>query len=197
MTKSLIHINKLIKANPPKNNKYYLVAIDGRGGAGKSTLSVYIQKLLSGFSLISGDAYFEPIKHPIAWGGYNEERFDKDVIKPLKNSLTTIDYQPYDWDQDPHIIDRPVSIDKGIIIERCYSFAFDLNYDLKVWVETPRDISLNRGINRSTMPEKQAEKVWREIWKPMEDKYILAQDPLKTADVVIDGTEEYSVQLAN
>lgn len=195
MSKAAINLIQLIDNKPPKNGKYYVIAIDGRGGAGKSSLSKYISKLLPDFSYICGDSYFEPISHPIAWGGYNEERFYKDVIKPLGDTDTHINFRPYDWDSSDHIQNMPIDIGKGLFMDCCYSFTFDLDYDLKIWVDTPREVALARGIHRSTMPKEHAEKVWNEFWKPMEDKYIAEARPMQQADIVIDGTKPYEEQL--
>ncbi len=194
MPKPAVDIKAAILVNPPKNGKYYVVAIDGRGGAGKTTLSKYLQNLLPAFKLICGDDYFEPITHPIAWGGYNEERFYNDIIKPIQAVSTEIDYRPYDWDNEPHFKDQIISITEGVFIDRCYSFSFDLDYDFKIWVETPRDLTLNRGVDRSTMPKDKAELVWRQLWKPMEDRYISDIKPLETSDLVIDGNKPFEQQ---
>jgi len=196
MAKDPISLKDRLLSSPPKNGKYYIIAIDGRGGAGKTSLSMYLQKLLPGFCFVCGDDYFEPVSHPIAWGGYNEERFDRDVIRPLQQTKTDLDYQPYDWVKHPHISDHEIKIDKGVFIDRCYSFSFELNFDLKIWVETPRDITLNRGISRSSMPKEKAELVWRELWKPMEDKYIEDIMPLDTSDIVIAGDKPFENQIS-
>lgn len=185
------NIRPMLLNKPPKNGKYYMVAIDGRGGSGKTTLSKYLQSLLPDFCFICADEYFEPISHPIAWGGYNEERFYNDVIRPLSKGQRDIDFRPYNWDHEPHIVDHRMHIDKGVFIDRCYSFSFDLGYDLKIWVETPREEALSRGVSRSTMPKETAEKVWRELWKPMEDRYIASIKPVDTADILIYGNQPF------
>ena len=190
-----VSLSAKLLANPPKNGCYYLIAIDGRSAAGKTTLTSYLQDLMPGFSVINGDDYFEPIEHPITWGGYNEERFYQDVIKPLSQTQTTINFRPYDWDSQSDTKSQTININKGLFIDRCYSFSFDLNYDLKVWVEAPRDLTLNRGISRSSMPKERAEKVWRELWKPLEDEYIKETNPKDMADIVIDGTQSYDQQI--
>lgn len=151
--------------------------------------------ILPNFSFICGDKYFEPITHPIAWGGYNEDRFVNDVIEPLSEAKVDIDFQPYEWEEEPHIKDEPIHISDGVFIDRCYSFSFDLNYDLKIWVETPRDVALLRGIHRSTMPKDHAAKVWSELWKPMEDNYIEETKPLNNSDILIFGTEDFEKQI--
>jgi hypothetical protein len=71
-----------IRTDPPRNGAFYLVAVDGRGGAGKSTLATALLDSLPGFALIAGDDYFEPMDDPIGWGGFNEERFAVDVSGP-------------------------------------------------------------------------------------------------------------------
>ncbi len=190
-----IDVKTKLFVSPPKNSKYYIVAIDGRGGAGKTTLSKYILEKLDGFLVICGDDYFEPIEHPIAWGGYNEERFFKDVIEPIKNGSRDVNFRPYDWDLGKPI-EKKIHISKGVLIDRCYSFSFELDYDLKIWVETPREVTLSRGISRSSMPEVKAEKVWRELWKPLEDRYIQEIKPEDTSDIVIDGTSHFDSQIA-
>jgi hypothetical protein len=45
------------------------------------------------------------------------------------------------------------------------------------------------------MPKERAEKVWSELWKPMEDKYIELTKPTEIADIVIDGTKSFEIQL--
>ena len=180
----------------PKNGQYFIVAIDGRAGAGKTTFATYLKSLLSDFCFICGDDYFEPISHPITWGGYNEVRFFKDVIKPLQKTEKVVNYRPYTWEEEPHVNGRKLNISRGVVIDRIYSFSFDLDYDLTIWVETPRAVALKRGITRSSMPEDKAEKAWREIWKPMEDQYILETRPADKASIVIDGTKPFSQQLS-
>lgn len=179
----------------PKNGKYYLVAIDGRGGSGKTTLADYVTKLLPDFLLINGDDYFEPDDSTIAWGSFNEERFFSDVIKPLREQATTLKYKPYDWHSVPHITEKVLQIKKGVVMERSGSFAFDLDWDFKIWVETPKDIAGERGLIRDAMPREQSIRQWEEVWQPKEDAHFNKVKPLETADIVIDGTEPFEEQL--
>jgi uridine kinase len=185
-----------IQQNPPKNGKFYIIAIDGRGGAGKTTLLKYIAKLLPNFIMLNGDDYFEPDDTTIAWGSFNDERFSKDVIAPLRNGEMTLNYRPYNWHAKPHISEKKITITKGICIERSFSFSFDVDWDLKIWVETPSDIALERGQVRDEMPLEEGLKIWTEVWKPKEDIHIKKINPLKTADIVIDGTKPFESQLA-
>lgn len=189
--------NKLFKSSP-KNGKFYIVAIDGRGGAGKTTLAEYISKLLPGFTVINGDDYFEHDDNTIAFGAFNDERFHDDVVKNLKEAKTDFTYRPYDWHAKPHIKNRPLRIGEGLIIERSFSFSFDLDYDLKIWVETPARLALQRGQERDEMPLEQGYRSWKEVWQPQEDAHFKKVKPLETADIVIDGTKpfEENIELA-
>ena len=189
------HFRSLLESKPPNNGQYYLVAIDGRGAAGKTSLSLYMQSLMPELVYVYGDDYFEPTPGEKAWGSFNEERFFNDVIKPLQAGNTEFTYCPYDWHRVPHISTQNIKIKKGLCLERSYSFAFDIKWDLKIWVETPRKVTLERGISRSTETKERAEEVWRELWKPMEDGYIKDSQPVEIADLVLDGTKPYYLQL--
>lgn len=191
-----IKIKQEVYKKPPKNGKYYLVAIDGRGGAGKTTLTEHVEKLLPDFSVLNGDEYFEHDDNTIAFGSFNDKRYKKDVIKPLQQGVTNFVYYPYDWHRKPHIQKKKLVIKQGVILERSYSFSFDLDYDLKIWVETPADLALRRGQERDEMPLEQGYRSWKEVWQPQEDTYFKKVRPLETADMVIDGTKSFEEQIA-
>ncbi len=185
-----------LKSKPPKNGRFYTIAIDGRGGSGKTEFANFLRKLLPDFVFLNGDDYFEPTPDSIAWGAFNDARFSDDVIKPLKQGETKIAYRPYNWHKEPHISKKVIKIEKGICVERSFSFGFGLDWDLKIWVEAPSKISLQRGLERDNMPRKQALKTWNEVWQPMEDAHIKRLNPLETADIVVDGTKPFKDQLA-
>lgn len=186
-------LKKKIYSSPPKNGKFYLVAIDGRGGSGKTKLAAYITNILEDFTFIEGDDYFEPNDDPRTWGDFNDERFIQDVIDPLKRG-GTFHYRPYDYEHKVIEDGRLIKVSKGLCLERCYSFAFDLDWDLKIWVDTPRNICLERGLSRDNDMDK-ALVAWQEVWQPKEDSYIKKTDPIKIADIIIDGTTLFDTQL--
>ncbi len=187
-------IFKQLLSKPPANGRFYTTAIDGRAGSGKSTLAQYLQSLLPDFVHLNGDDYFEPIKDKLVWGAFNDERFIKDVIEPLQigESFT---YRPYDWHADPPIVEREIIIKHGLCLERCYSFRFDLDWDLKIWVETPKLLCLERGLAREHLPKETVLQTWQEVWQPLEDAYIAEANPMSLADIVIDGTKAFEYQL--
>lgn len=181
----------------PKNERFFTVAIDGRGGAGKTAFTDYLKTLLPDFTYLYYDDYFEPTPDGELWGAFNEPRFIRDVVDPLKRSNRLV-YQPYNWHAKPHITKRPVMIDKGVCIEGCFSFSFAVDWDIKIWIETPREVSQERGVERDAknMEYEKALHAWRDIWLPPEDEYIKKIKPLETADLVIDGTKPFDSQLS-
>ncbi len=183
-----------LKDKPPKNGRFYTVAIDGRAGSGKSTFAKVMSKLLPGYVFLTGDDYFEPLDNKLVWGSFNDARFMADVIKPLQKG-NTITYRPYDWEATPPISQKTITIKSGLCLERCYSFKFNLDWDIKIWVEAPKELCLKRGIAREHLPEKTVLKTWTEVWQPLEDKYIKTFDPKTKADIVIDGAASYPLQL--
>lgn len=189
-------LKQMILKKPPKNGNFYIVAIDGRGGAGKTTLTEYVEKLLPNFSTLNGDEYFEPDDNTIAFGSFNEERFEKEVLLQLRGGKTEFTYHPYRWGNKEPMSNKKLKITEGIIIERSGSFAFDLEYDLTIWVETPAKIALQRGQERDEMPLDQGYRSWKEVWQPQEDAHFNKVKPLETADIVIDGTKSFKEQIS-
>lgn len=187
-------LSELLYCKPPNNGRFYLIAIDGRGGSGKTELTKYLTTLLPGFTFINGDDYFEPIENEISWGRFNDQRFIKDVIKPLKTASSFV-YRPYDWHKQPHITEKTITITDGFCLERGYSFLFDLDWDLRIWVEAHKEICFDRGVSRESVPKPRAQKAWQQ-WQSDQDDYINNYQPAGKADLVIDGSEPFAGQLS-
>lgn len=193
----MVNLREEIFARRPRNDKFYIFAIDGHDGSGKTSLAKYLAALMSEFVFINGDDYWEPIQSEQAWGEFNEGRFQEDVVSPLKNGKAKLNYRPFDWDAEPNISERVITIDKGIFIERVKSFGLDLDYDYKIWVDTPSETCFERGVPRDGdgLPRERVERTWREVWMPDRAEYIERIKPLETADIIIDGTKPFASQL--
>lgn len=190
----MFRIQEFLDNHLRQRTEFTTIAIDGRGASGKSELANYLRAQLPGYVLLSGDDYFEPVNGKAEWGDFNSERFDNDVLAPLRTG-TTFTYRPYNWHTEPHITQQTITVTEGFCLERCFSFALRFDWDLKIWVETPRDLCLERGVARETIPHGRALTVWRDIWQPREDGYIAEVLPLKTANVVLDGTKPFDQQI--
>lgn len=191
----IVNIKNRIYKKAPKNGQYYIVVVDGRGGAGKTTLTEYLSRLLPSFCVLNGDDFFEPDDNTIAFGSFNEGRFEAEVLASLRAGEADFVYHKYDWHKKPNLQRKKMTISEGIIIERSGSFGFNLPYDYKIWVETPADLALRRGQERDQMPLDQGYRSWKEVWQPQEDAHFNKVKPLQNSDVVIDGTKSFELQI--
>jgi uridine kinase len=186
-----------LTALEPKNERFYTVAIDGRGGSGKTEFATCLSGILSDFLIVNGDDYFEPLQNELAWGGFNEQRFETDVLNPIQLGSKHIIHQAYDFGQGALASARNMAIDRGIIIERCFSFGFAIDWDFKIWVGTPKEVCLSRGIARNPpLARDRVIAVWEEVWQPREDQFIETFRPTDQADLVVDGTQPFENQVA-
>lgn len=185
---------KLLGELEPKNGAYLTVAIDGRGASGKSTLAEFLRKELSRFTIINGDDFFEPVEHPILWGEFNDERFRDEVLNPIKSGRHDFTIRPYDFPSGELGRPKPLRIDQGVIIERCFSFQLPISWDIRIWVESPSTVCLERGLKRdgATAMGERGTKAWTQIWQPKETRYIAESSPMTVADFIINGIQDFN-----
>ena len=181
ITTLLLEISKL-----SRNKDVVLIAIDGVGGAGKTTLAELLKKELKNSVIVQLDDFYSPTLQAA-----DLLRLKEQVILPLHN-YQKAKYQIYEWETDSfsdwHIL-QPAGI---FIFEGVYALDKIIRdyYDLKIWVDYPADLGLKRGVTRDIMRDgvDNTDK-WKNIWMPLEEKYKNEQEPNKSADYVIDGTK--------
>lgn len=161
-----------------------LVAVDGRGGAGKLTLAAELARRLTDVALLHTDDF------AFGWeGGWDLRRFDLQVLQPLLNDRLAR-YQRYDWNSDSlaewHEVHSPVAV---LILEGVSSTRKELRdvWDIAVWVDAPESLRLQRGLTRDG---EQARELWRR-WMAEEDVWISEEAPIEHVDFIIDGTSSY------
>ncbi len=166
---------------PPMTTR--VIAIDGPGGSGKSTLAEYLSEALGNVPIVHTDD-FASWETPLEWW----PRLLTQVLEPLSINKTA-HYQRYDWatrslaewqDLPP----TPFVILEGVSASRA-AFRPFLSYT--VWVETPREERLRRGLARDGVD---ARDQWN-AWMAQEDAYIERERPQEKADIVIKGTDAY------
>ncbi len=168
----------------PIGVKTRIVAIDGPGGAGKSSLACWIASRLDAQIVPTDD--FASWDNPIDWW---PQLLDL-VLKPLAAGVRA-SYQPTSWDgtgrERVNIEPLGTVIVEGVSSSR---LAFRSHLAFAVWVETPRDLRLRRGLERDGAT---AATLW-ERWMEAEDQYIDAERPAERADVVLRGDENLWVK---
>ncbi|MCC5912647.1 MAG: uridine kinase [Clostridiaceae bacterium] len=190
-----VSYNNLISKifNLPKKQKTLLIGIDGCGGAGKSTFAKKLSEAYSEITIVHMDDFYLPsqlrknsnVKDKEVGAYFDWRRLKKQVLEPLSND-NMAKYQKYDWDKDSLKDCHEIKVGRIVIIEGVYSIRKELEkyYDFKIWIDTPRDLRLSRGIERDG---EVARKLWEEEWMPAEDKYVKEHEPLDRADLIIDG----------
>ena len=163
-----------------------MIGIDGAGGAGKTSLAEYLRKKLKNSVIVQLDDFYSPALQKV-----NVQRLKEQVLAPLHNQREAR-YQVYDWKaerlSDWHIL-KP---DGVVIIEGVYALDQTLQeyYDLKVWIEIPADVGMERGVGRGIARDGvDNSEMWKDIWMPLEEKYRNEQKPNLSADFVFDGTQ--------
>lgn len=174
-----------------------LVAIDGPGGAGKTTLAALLSSALDTSSLDVQVVHFDdfflpssqrprgPLSEKPIGGDFDWLRLRDEVLTPLRRNQAAR-YRRYDWDRDALAEFTELSLGGVVIVEGIYSSRRELApfYDLRVWVECPREVRLARGVQRDG---ERARAQWENDWMPSEDRYILEHRPRECADVVVSG----------
>ncbi len=165
------------------------IAIDGHGGSGKSTLAQELAKEL-GAEIIHTDD-FASFYNPINWWPLVIER----VLEPVRQGATKLSYPRSKWwaDHKPEpVVDQPVT--EIMILEGVSALRKELReyIDFGVYVDTPKEICLERGLARDKGNEGKSDEeivaMWDQ-WFENEDKYLVRDAPKEYADMVIDGTQ--------
>lgn len=181
-------------------HKTILIAIDGGGGAGKSTLAQKLKEVdTENVSVIHMDDFYKPseqrkhVSDSEIGGNWDCERVKTQVLEPLSTNQAAR-YQRYDWVEDKLAEIHDIPSGHVVIVEGCYSLLDSLRpfYQFKIWVQSPREVRLSRGIERDGEEQRH---LWENLWMPAEERYIKSQNPMATANLIIDGTgnEDFEV----
>lgn len=176
------------------------MAIDGPGGAGKSTLTQVLNEQLKTLgwivAVVKHDDFYLPSHQRenqqagVIGGDFDWERLRDQVLTPIREGRSA-HYQRYDWETDVLAEWRTISASDVVLVEGVYTMRRELThlYDLKIWVECPREICLARGIARDG---EQARTIWEQDWMPKEDDYVKTHFPRESADLLMNGAASYS-----
>ena len=161
-----------------------VAAIDGYGGAGKSTLAGLLSDELvaQGFrvDLVHTDD-FASADNPLGWW----PRLIEQVLQPLREGAQAR-YQRYDWTLGRLAEWRSIEPGGLVLLEGVSASrdAFLPYLSLAVWIETPADERLRRGLERDG---EQAREQWRQ-WMAAELAWGDAERPWRRADIVLSGS---------
>lgn len=176
---------------PDKHLGVKLVAIDGHGGSGKSSLAKLLSKKLDAQIIHTDD--FAGWDNPTDWWPLVIER----VFEPIKNGAKVLNYPRSKWWEDHHpepVENQPVTpiiILEGVTALRT-EFRPYISY--AIYVDTPREVCIQRGFERDRGMDGKSDQeimaMWAE-WQDAEDAYIARDNPREYANLVIDGTKPF------
>jgi len=172
-------VHAIESADAPEGMRAKVIAVDGPGGAGKSTFAAYLAELLGGVPIIRTDD-FASWNNPLSW----YPRLIEQVLEPLSRNQPA-QYQRYDWSskrfEEWHRVE-PIGflVLKGVSASR---EAFRPYLTFTIWIETPREERLRRGLQRDGA---EAREQW-EKGMAEEDDYIAREHPQEQASLVIRG----------
>lgn len=167
---------------PPSCGASRLIAVDGPGGAGKSTFAARLSRSFGAGRVVpvvhTDD--FASWENQFGWGPLLRAH----VIEPLLRGEAGR-YQRYDWVAKGFAEWHDVPVADAVIIEgvgaaqRLFADALAMT----VWVETPSDVRLARGIARDG---EESREFWQQ-WIVGEWAHFIADDTAARADLVVIG----------
>lgn len=157
-----------------------VVAIDGHGGAGKSTLATYLSQAL-GASVIHTDDFGSWNKQPDWW-----QRVINEFLEPVRRGDKTLNYERGSWwpDHHPKAV-KNMAVTPTVILEGVSSARQEFRQYLSyaIWVETPMELCLERGLERDgqeALPD------WQK-WIAEEKDYIARDNPRQYVNTIVSG----------
>jgi uridine kinase len=157
-----------------------VVAVDGHGGAGKSSLAEYLARELDAPIVHTDD--FASWDNPINWWPDLIER----VLRPLAAGEAAR-FTPTSWggpEKEPIVVEPGAFVLlEGVTASRA---AFRPYLAYSIWVESPRELRLRRGLLR----DGEAARADWERWIAEEDQYVARERAAEHADVVLRGDED-------
>lgn len=165
-----------------------IVAIDGGGGAGKSTLAKHLSGWLGGAPVVITDD-FASWGNPLNWW----PRLLEQVLEPLSRNQPA-HYQRYDWTTLEPAEWHDVEPGGTVILEGVSSMRREFRPFLsyRIWVEAPAELRLKRGMARERGIAGEDKREQWEQWQAAEIKHFEQDQPEAVANLIVEaGTEHY------
>jgi len=171
---------QLVVATPPAGVRTKIVAIDGLGGAGKTTLATALSAALGDAPVAHTDD-FASWEEPLGWWS----RMLTELLIPLAEGRRAR-FRRSDWER--HCLGGWCEVEPAecVIVEGVSSSreAFRPYLTVTVWVDTPEPERLRRGLERDG---DHALPLWQE-WIASENDYVERAQPQRHAQVLVSGT---------
>lgn len=174
----------------------FVIAIDGRGGAGKSSLARCIVSLLQSAAHFEYDWLHLPQAEIVSGERYDYGRLEREVLAPFKAGQRDFEVAPYNWG---YLAGKPdgfaaepvrlIGVDV-IVLEGCRVLhpALVPSFDLTMWLDTDADEAIRRGMRRDIeeygLDPERVRVAWSE-WSTWERESLEADDRRRLADLIV------------
>ena len=156
-----------------------VLGIGGFGGTGKTTLARRVAAAIPGTQIISTDAF---------WTGssFDLEHLRTAVLDKLIAG-STAEFDEFEWATKRTRPSRQVHPEGLIVIEGVCALhqMFRDDLDVRVWVDAPQLVRLERGVARDGELWRT---MWETVWMPNEQAYADRDKPVACAQLIVDGT---------
>jgi uridine kinase len=159
-----------------------IMGIGGFGGAGKTTLARRVEREIHDAQVVATDAF---------WTGSS---FDlgrlRTAVLDLLLAGEVAEFDEWDWASKSANTGRRLRPEGLIIVEGVCALHEMFRDDLRVrvWVDAPRDVRLERGVARDG---EDSRATWENVWMPNELAYVERDAPVSCAHLVVDGTQPF------
>lgn len=173
-----------VRSAPPRLGATRLICVDGPSGSGKTVLAKRLAAAASRLGptppVVQLDDLYE------GWSGLDGvgERLESWLLAPLRAGRPGC-YRRYDWGREEYAEWHDVPVAPLVILEGVGAAASAIEPDanLLVWVEAPRALRFDRGIER----DGEAYRPHWEAWAAAEDKHFARERTAERAQLRIDG----------
>lgn len=167
-------------------NKPVIIAIDGFGGAGKSTLAKLLREKLGDAIVVEIDDFFlKDVPSDANKSNFDRKRLIKQVLQPLRDGGEA-NYQKLIWDSGTLSDYVHVPVVEYLIVEGVSTIHPDMAkyIDCKIWLDIPADIALQRMVARDKANGDEHGELWSH-WTESFQEYVNLYHPERLADIKI------------
>ena len=181
-----------IRATAPR----CIIALDGRGGAGKSSLARSVVAALPGAVHVEFDWFHLPQAQVRGSERYDCSRLASEVLEPFRVGQREFEFKRYNWGYlsgaPDGFADEPIRLGgvEVIVLEGCGVLNPELVplYDLRVWLDTAPEESLARGVRRDVeeygLDPERVRLAWN-TWTAWEREALAKDDRRLRADLIV------------